>query len=77
MYGSWGISVSKVCDHRLNDRVSIPGTGKGFSSRLCVQTGSGAHSASYPMDTGGPFPGVKRGQGVRLTTHPIYCGVKE
>jgi hypothetical protein len=25
-----------------------------------VQTGSGAHPASYPMDTGGSFPGVKR-----------------
>jgi hypothetical protein len=25
-----------------------------------VQTGSGAHPASYPMGTGGSFPGVKR-----------------
>jgi hypothetical protein len=25
-----------------------------------VQTGSGAHPASYPMDTGGSFYGVKR-----------------
>jgi len=23
------------------------------------------------MDTGGPFPEVKRGRGVTLTTHPI------
>jgi hypothetical protein len=30
-----------------------------FSSNLCVQTGSGTHPASYPMGTGGPFPGVK------------------
>jgi hypothetical protein len=30
-----------------------------FSSSPCVQTGSGAHSASYPMGTGGPFPGGK------------------
>jgi hypothetical protein len=30
-----------------------------FSSSPCVQTGSGAHPASYPMDTGGPFPGGK------------------
>jgi hypothetical protein len=29
---------------------------KNFSSNLCVQTGSGAHPASYPVDTGGPFP---------------------
>jgi hypothetical protein len=30
-----------------------------FSSSPCVQTGSGAHQASYPMGTGGPFPGGK------------------
>jgi hypothetical protein len=30
-----------------------------FSSRLCVQNGSGAHPASYTMGTGGPFPGGK------------------
>jgi hypothetical protein len=28
-------------------------------SRPCVQTGSGAHPASYPMGTGGSFPGSK------------------
>jgi hypothetical protein len=28
-----------------------------FSSTPCVQTGSGAHPASYPMGTGGHFPG--------------------
>jgi hypothetical protein len=28
-------------------------------SILCVQTGSGAHPASCPMGTGGPFPGYK------------------
>jgi len=30
-----------------------------------------AHPASYPMGTGGPLLGVKRGRGVTLTTHPI------
>jgi hypothetical protein len=30
-----------------------------FSSSPCVQTGSGAHSASCTMGTGGPFPGGK------------------
>jgi hypothetical protein len=34
-------------------------TGADFSSSLCVQTGSGAHPASYPMGTGGSFPGGK------------------
>jgi hypothetical protein len=31
-----------------------------FSLLLVVQTDSGAHPASYPMGTGGSFPGVKR-----------------
>jgi hypothetical protein len=30
-----------------------------FSSILCIQTSSEADPASYPMDTGGPFPGGK------------------
>jgi hypothetical protein len=34
-------------------------TGADFSSSPCVQTGSGAHPASYPMGTGGSFPGGK------------------
>jgi hypothetical protein len=41
-----------VSDYGLDDRGSIPGS-------LCVQTGSGAHPASCPMGTGGPFPGGK------------------
>jgi hypothetical protein len=35
-----------------------------------VQTGPGAHSASFKMGTGS-FPGVKCGRGVLLTTHPL------
>jgi hypothetical protein len=47
---------------------SIPGGGKeDLFSRICFQTGSGAHTASCPM---GPSPGLKSGRGVRLTTHP-------
>jgi hypothetical protein len=30
-----------------------------FSLLRSVQTGSGAHQASYAMDTGGSFPGGK------------------
>jgi hypothetical protein len=41
-----------------------------FSSSPFVQTGSGAHPASYPMGTGGPFPRGKARPGVTLTTHP-------
>jgi hypothetical protein len=38
--------------------VRSPTGAEEFSSSLCVQTGS-AHPASYPMDTGGHFPGGK------------------
>jgi hypothetical protein len=34
-----------------------------FTSNLCVQTGSGALSASCPLGTGGPFPGGKSAVG--------------
>jgi hypothetical protein len=34
--------------------------GQEFSLLHVVQTGSGAHPASYSMGTGGSFPGVKR-----------------
>jgi hypothetical protein len=36
-----------------------PAVAKGFSSNLCVQTGSEAHPASCPMDNGGHCPRVK------------------
>jgi hypothetical protein len=65
--------VSIVSGYRLDDRaieVRSPAEAKDFSSSLCVQTGSGAHPVSCTMGTGGPFPGVKRGRGVTLTTHP-------
>jgi hypothetical protein len=39
--------------------VRSPTEAKDFSFNLCVQTGSEAHPASYPMGTGGPFPGTK------------------
>jgi hypothetical protein len=59
---SRGGSGSIVSDYGLDDRaigVRIPAGAKDFSSSLCVQTGSGAHPASCPMGTGGPFPGGK------------------
>jgi hypothetical protein len=49
-----------VSDYGLDDRaieVRSPTGTEDFSSSPCVQTGSGAHPASYPMGTGGPFPG--------------------
>jgi hypothetical protein len=51
-----------VSDYGLDDRaigVRYPAGAKDFSSILCVQTGSGAHPASCPMDTRGRFPGDK------------------
>jgi hypothetical protein len=60
-----------VYDYRLDDRVLSPAEKKNFSFSLCVQTSSEAHPASYPVNTGGPFPGVKRGWGLMLITHPL------
>jgi len=44
----------------MDERASIPGrVRKGiFSFLRCVQTGSGAHAASYPMGTGGKTAGA-------------------
>jgi hypothetical protein len=39
--------------------VRSPAGAGDFSSSPCVQIGSGAHPASYPMGTGGSFPGGK------------------
>jgi hypothetical protein len=68
-----GSSGSIVSDYGLDDRaieVQSPAGVKDFSSSLCVQTGSGAHSASCTMGTGVHSLGVKRGRGVTLITHP-------
>jgi hypothetical protein len=39
--------------------VRSPTEAEGFSSNLCIQTGSGTHPASYAMGTRGSFPGGK------------------
>jgi hypothetical protein len=62
-----------VSDYRLGDRateVRSPGKANDFCSSLCVQTISEAHPASCTIGTGDLLPGVKRGRGVTLTTHP-------
>jgi hypothetical protein len=51
-----------VTGYGLDDRmigVRFPVGAGNFSLRHNVQTGSGAYPASYPMGTGGPFPGGK------------------
>jgi hypothetical protein len=47
----------------MSIEVRFPTGAEGSSSSLCVQTGSEAHPASYPMGTGGPFPGCKARSG--------------
>jgi hypothetical protein len=51
--------------------------GQDVSSLHVVQTGSGAHPASYPMGIGGSFPG---GKAVRAWSWPLnsnYCRGQE
>jgi hypothetical protein len=43
----------------MDDCRSIPGRGGNFSLHCWVQTGSGAHPASYPLGIRGSFLGVK------------------
>jgi hypothetical protein len=42
-----------------------------------VQTDSGAHAASYPMDTGGSFPGGKAAGAWSWPLTSIQCGGQE
>jgi hypothetical protein len=54
--------VSIASGYGLDDRaieVRYPAKAKGFSSNICVQTGSGANPASCTVGIGGPFPGGK------------------
>jgi hypothetical protein len=71
-----GSSVSIVSGYRRDDRaneVRTPAEGKIFSSRHCVQTGSGAHLDSCTMGAGGPFPGTKERPGRDADHSPPSC----
>jgi hypothetical protein len=59
-----------VSDYKMDDQVRSPAGAKDFSSSLSVQTSSEAQPASSPMGICHPFPVVKRGRGVTLTTSP-------
>jgi hypothetical protein len=62
LHSSRRSSGSIVSDYGLDDRaieVRSPTGAEDSSSSPCVQNGSGAHPASYPMGTGGSFPGGK------------------
>jgi hypothetical protein len=52
-------SVGIASGYVLDSWGLIPGRGKGFSLLHRVQIGSRAHPASYPIGTGGSFPGGK------------------
>jgi hypothetical protein len=57
-----GVGVARSVQwlgYGLDDRGSIHGRGSDFSLPHRVQTGSGAHPASYPMGTWDSFPGGK------------------
>jgi len=64
-----GSSVGIATDYGLDGPGIEFRWGRDFSP---VQTGPGTHPASYTMGTG-PFPGVKCGRGVLLTTHPLLA----
>jgi hypothetical protein len=56
--------------------VLSPAEARDFSSSFRVQTSSEVHPTSYPIGTGGPFPGIKLGRGMTLTTPPSIAEVK-
>jgi hypothetical protein len=53
-----GIALGYGLDDR-GSRVRFPAGAGNLSFHHSVQNGSGAHPASYPMGTGGSFPGGK------------------
>jgi hypothetical protein len=59
-----------MSDYRLDKRGSIPGISKLFFFNLWVQTSSVAHPASFPVGTGGPFPGGKARPGREADPSP-------
>jgi hypothetical protein len=63
-----GSSVGTATGYGLDDPGIESWLGARFSAP--VQTGSGAHPASCTMGTGSS-PGVKNGQGMTLTPHPL------
>jgi hypothetical protein len=68
-------SVSIVSDYGLDDwAIDVWSSAEAvdFSSGLCAQTSSGAHPASYPTGTIGPFPEGKVQLGCDTDHSPPY-----
>jgi len=55
--GDEGID-GRIILKRILEKQELQAGRSGFKSQ-CVQTGSGAYRASYPMGTGGSFPRSK------------------
>jgi hypothetical protein len=73
-------SVGTATNYGLDDRmigVRIPVGDRNFSLHHSVRTGSGIHSASYPVGIRGYFPGVKRLGYEVDRSPPSSAGVKE
>jgi hypothetical protein len=64
---SLGVALGYGLDDRCS-RIRFPARPGNFSLHHRVQTGSGAHLASYPMGTGA-FSLWQSGRDVKLTTH--------
>jgi hypothetical protein len=52
--------VTRLRIGRLENWVLFPAGTRDFSELHSIQTGTGAHPASYPIGTGGSFPGIER-----------------
>jgi len=50
--------ISKMTCYGLDDRGSIPDSGKNLSLRYHVQSGSAAHLTSYPINVRGKAAGT-------------------
>jgi len=53
-----GIALHYGLDNQ-GSGIQFPEGAGNFSLNHCIQNSSGAHPASYPMGTGGSFPGSK------------------
>jgi hypothetical protein len=62
-------SVGIETGYGLEGSGLIPGRGTNFLLFHSVQTGSGAHPASYSMGTGGVIYSEVKWPGCKLTTH--------
>jgi hypothetical protein len=69
---SVGIALGYELDDR-GSRVRFPAGPGNFSLHHRVQNGSGAHPASYPMGTRGPFPGGKAADAWSWPLTSILC----